>query len=348
MKPPGKIAGQSPKPGAEVQAEALVGSPAWFPLESAGAGALRLVRLDEDSYRRASFLDRRLLKADPEQAACDYTVAAAAASRLSLRAHYIFHIGHVGSTLLSRLIGASPGFFSLREPAILREIATRPKPGGGGSSLEVLLPLLCRTWRPEQRALIKATSFVSELAEPILRTDETAAAIFMFTRPVTYLCGILAGSNSRREARILAPARLERLRLRLSETAPPLEPRAEGEWIAMSWLCEMATLSQAAGQLGSRILWLDFDAFLAAPAEGLCRAFRMLGASLQPRDAGALLSGPLMRQYSKAPEHAYDPALRRSVLESAQREHAGEIRRGIDWLRRLAARHPLIDQALCR
>ncbi|MGH8201069.1 MAG: hypothetical protein ACREVO_12050 [Steroidobacteraceae bacterium] len=53
-----------------------------------------------------------------------------------------------------------------------------------------------------------------------------------------------------------------------------------------------------------------------------------------------------MRSYSKAPEHAYDAALRRRVLESADGEHGAEIRRGMQWLASLAGRHTLVDAIL--
>jgi hypothetical protein len=53
-----------------------------------------------------------------------------------------------------------------------------------------------------------------------------------------------------------------------------------------------------------------------------------------------------MRQYSKAPEHAYDAALRWEVLRSADFEHGPEIRRGLAWLERLAAQHDLVQQTL--
>ena len=53
-----------------------------------------------------------------------------------------------------------------------------------------------------------------------------------------------------------------------------------------------------------------------------------------------------MRQYSKAPEYAYDTALRRELLASADREHAAEIRRGMDWLQAAAQRHALAAAVL--
>lgn len=326
-------------------AQDIAGSPAWLPLECADSGTMRLVRLDESAYRAASFLDRRILGSAPEQTVCPTAVVAQAAATLVPGAHYLFHIGHVGSTLVSRLVGECAGFFSVREPAMLRAVASNPTRNFGGLDLVGVLSLLARTWRGDQRALIKATSFVGEIAEPILEIDRDSRAIFMYTPAPAYLRCILGGPNSRVEARTLAPSRLARLRRRLAPAAPE-EPRSEGEWIAMSWLAEMASLRTAADRFGSRVLWCDFDEFLSAPAAVLERLLHSLGATPSASEVETLVAGPIMHRYSKAPEHAYDAALRRSVLESAEREHGAEIRRGTQWLARLAGRHTLIDALL--
>ncbi len=330
----------------EVTAAELAGSPAWFPLEAAGADVLRLVRLEEAAYRQASFLDQRILATHPREGTCSIETAAAAAGMLHARAHYIFHIGHVGSTLISRLLGEHPGFHSVREPALLRALAAAPAQAAHAPSLTVTLALLARTWRIRQRALIKATSFVSEIAGSILATDDQAAALLVFTPPLAYLRCILGGPHSRVESRALAPARLARLHARIGSAALPSLPGSEGEWIAMSWLCEMSALCQAATRCAARVRWIDFDEFLTTPAAGLTEALRALGAAPAAQEVEALLAGPWMSRYAKAPEHAYDAALRRSVLEAADREHRGEIRRAMDWLARAAGRHPLIDAAL--
>ena len=329
-----------------ISARDIAASPAWLPLESAGVGSVRLVQLTEADYRAASFLDQRILQAGVTQVVCQVDSVAAAAATMATRAHYIFHIGHVGSTLVSRLIGECDGFFSVREPAILRAIALDGSRAFADLRMRDVLALLARTWRPEQRAVVKATSFVSEIAEPILTTDPEAAAVFMFSPALAYLRCILGGPNSRIESRALAPSRLARLRSRLGSESGLTEPRSEGEWIAMSWLCEMTCLRQAATRFSSRIVWIDFDIFLSAPAPGLAELLRTLGATPGAAELQRLVSGPLMRRYAKAPEHEYDAALRRKVLESADREHGAEIRRGMQWLAGLAGRHPLIDAVL--
>jgi hypothetical protein len=326
-----------------VTAGELVSSPAWLPLETLSGARLRLVRLDEAAYQAASFLDQRLLGPGSLAGSCGTGELEAAAARLTAHAHYIFHTGHVGSTLLSRLLGAHRSFFALREPALLRAMSTF---ADGAPGLEVALALLARTWRADQRAVIKATSFVSELAEAILAGGRQRAAIFMYAQPLAYLSGILAGANSRAETRLLAPARFARLTRRLGQGEWHQDPVSEGEHLAMSWLCEMTALTQAAARFGPQVLWVDFDGFLARPLAGLQAVFRALGQAPATREIESLVSGPIMRQYSKAPEHAYDAALRQAVLREARSEHGAEMDRGMRWLEGIASRHPLARQAL--
>jgi hypothetical protein len=330
--------------------EDLVRSPAWLPVDAAADG-VSLVRLDQAAYRRSSFLDQRLLALGYERSLCSREAIGSAASRLASPSHYIFHTGHVGSTLISRLLGEHSAFFVLREPAMLRAIAA-PAAGiagagaaaaGGALSLEVALALLGRTWRPGQRAVVKATSFVSELAGRALAAANHPTAIFMFAQPLAYLQGIFAGPASRAETRHLALLRLGRLVRRIGGSDPHIDPRSEGEWIAMSWACEMSALCEAAGRLASRVLWVDFDAFLAGPAVALEAIFRALGERPAAIEIERLLGSPVMRQYSKAPEHAYDAALRRELLLAAGREHAAEIGRGMQWLERLTLQHPQLE-----
>jgi hypothetical protein len=329
---------------AVIGVDSLANSPEWLPLDATATAALRLIRLDEAAYRNASFLDQRLLGQGYAQDLCEPAALEAAASRLRMRAHYIFHTGHVGSTLVSRLVGAQPGFFSLREPAVLRTLALRGE-GESGPRLEAALALLSRTWHPGQRAVVKATSFVSELAAAILAADQDAAAIFMFVDAAAYLRGILAGPNSRAEIRQLGALRRQRLARRLGPGNFHPDPRSEGEWIAMSWLCEMTALGEAADRFGTRVLWVDFDRFLAEPRSQLAAILGALGSRPAPDEVEKLVTGPLMTRYSKAPEFAYDAALRRQVMRSADLEHADEIRNGIGWLQQWSARHPLARRA---
>ncbi len=326
-------------------AASLERSPELFPHAlNVAADSVSLIRLSESDYARASFLDARILTRQTVGRTVPWPQfqVAVEAAQVEENCTFIFHIGHVGSTLLSRLLGAHPQVFALREPAILRTLAQmRADPGAQprrwsdaefAQRLTDFLKLWSRTFRPEQRPNIKATSFVSELAAQILGRPSAPKAIFMFVPADTYLATIFGGPNSRQEARMLAESRLKRLHNRLGEQRWKLATLSEGEMIAMSWTCEMTALTAAMDSAGDRAMWLNFDSFLNEPMSETSAAFRHLGAQATKAELETIVSGADMRRYSKAPEHAYDAKLRRDVLAEAQNEHAREIQRGLDWL----------------
>ncbi len=322
----------------------LAASPRLYPLRLSSPTAMAMLELTEDEYRAASFLDDRLLTQQRQVNVVPLDSVRRAVASLDVRLNFIFHIGHVGSTLLARLIGAHPDCFALREPSMLRALADQlspPGPGAGrpayGLELRDTLALLGRRWRPEQTVLVKATSVVNEIAIPILELTLGGTALMMYSRPRQYMQCILGGPNSRLESMHLAGARFARLngRLNTSTQVPPRSlrpPRSEGEIIAMNWLSEMSALEEASRRHPERIRWLDFDQYLMDPRGGLKFAFTTLGLEVHDRQLAALVSGPLMHRYSKDPQHAYDAELRRDVLAAAAVEHATEIERGLAWL----------------
>jgi hypothetical protein len=337
-------------------AEELGRSPELFPYAlDLPSDSVTFIRLQKSEYERASFLDARLLTPQTSQRALAWTQLGAAidAAQLYERCGFIFHIGHVGSTLLSRLIGAHDSIFSLREPMILRAFAQRGDEGAQpltwpdfSARIGCSLKLLSRTFETRQLAVIKATSFVSEIAAELLTRASMPKAVAMFVSPESYIATILGGPNSRQEAKQLAPSRLRRLHRRIGNEVWQLADLSEGEVLALAWACEMSALAQAGDSGGGRVFPVDFDRFLANPAALLWSVLRHFDIPAAAADVRAMLEGPDMRRYSKAPEHAYDAALRRDVLNQARALHAAEIRRGLAWLDRAAARFPPLQHAV--
>jgi hypothetical protein len=323
----------------------LSSSPNWYPLK-VGTDGVSLVRLSEHDYAAASFLDERLLQRHPSTVTLATENVSAAGAKLPARAYYLFHLGHVGSTLISRLIGAHPSAFCLREPALLRAyVQSLPFPSGS-LPLRPLLALLARTWRRDQIAVIKATSFVNEIAARILAESGAPHALLICASPLAYLRGILGGPNSRIEARALAADRLRRLSLQFPQSDWGILPRSEGEWIASSWLCEMSALDDLSRRCPAITHWLDFDSFLREPAAGLAAILGAFGVAYEAAQVESIVTSPVMQQYSKAPEHSYDAALRRAVLEAADWEHGTEIRQGMRWLEAHARRDDSIQRVI--
>jgi hypothetical protein len=326
-------------------AASLARSPELFPhLFDPLAGTVTMLRLTRADYERASFLDRRFANPALPSRILPWAQLVRAVDEAGLResCHFIFHIGHVGSTLLSRLLGRHPALFSLREPEILRTLAQMPQ---AETELAVFLKLWSRTFEPGARALVKATSFVSDLATGILARGYRPRALVMGVGPESYLATIFGAANSPMEAKALAPLRLARFHRRLSSIWR-LEELGEGERVAMGWACEALALADAVQNAPQQVQILDFDRFLLEPQNALARAFAHFDVAIDDHRLAAILAGPDMRTYSKAPEFAYDAALRRAVLDEGRSLNAPEIRRGLLWLDHAARDFPQIRGAL--
>jgi hypothetical protein len=313
--------------------QSVAASPELYPVEfDPSCGRVRLIRLREEDYRAASFLDERLLVRGATETSIDWMEFAAAAEPIPLACDFIFHIGHVGSTLLARLLGTHERVFALREPALLRLLATGP---GDDARLETLLRLYSRTWRAPQRSLVKATSFVSQIGPAMLRKAPSSRAVLMTVRAPTYIAGILGGTATRADLPRTVPQRLARLARRIKGGGLPAAS-SPGELAAAAWITEVWALADIASAFPDRILWLDFDEFLLDPRRGLAAVLlRLLGAA-PSRELGPLLASPDMNRYSKAPEHPFGPGARGAALRQSAQVNAAEIGKGRAWLDRLA------------
>lgn len=332
----------------DLLASALAASPELFPHAlDLRNGAVTLLRLSRTDYEQASFLDQRIAGAAKPARTLPFAQLAAAVDSAALRetCHFIFHIGHVGSTLLSRLIGRHPALFSVREPDILRTLALTQNPAVAAAHLPAFFKLWSRTYEPDARAVVKASSFVSDLAAQILARDYAPGALVMGVAAETYLATIFGGANAPMEAHALAPFRLARLRARLG-CAWRLEDMSEGEIVALGWACEASALAAATAQSAGRVKVINFDRFLQRPQQHLHAAFAHFGIAVSKAEIARLLAGPDMHTYSKAQEHSYDAALRQSVLDEGRARFGVEIRRGLSWLDRAGQQYPQIANAL--
>jgi hypothetical protein len=306
---------------------------------------VRLVAMDEEAYRAASFLDDRMLHDGGDQRLVSWSTVADAAARVQKAdARWIFHIGHVGSTLMARLLGEVAGVLSVREPRFLRDIATLP--ADRRREFTRLAPaIFARTFSADQAALVKATSFVSEIA-PELVTD-AGRALFMYASAPSYIASILAGPASRQELAAYAQSRSQRLKDRIARLADPA--RSEAYAAAAAWACEMTSLEAASDKIGDeQLLWMDFDRALEGLPDAIARSSLLFGFDASANDVDRIATGPLSRRYSKATEYEYSPGLRREVIAEAARDNARDIRDALAMLEDAAQESPLLARALQR
>ena len=303
------------------------------------AGVVRVVRMDREAYRNASFLDDRMLQQPHEAHIVPWPAARDAVAPDARRdARWIFHIGHVGSTLIARLLGELQGVLSIREPRFLRDVATIDDAATFASPAQALFS---RTFSSDETALVKATSFVSEIADQLVPTGERA--LFLYATPRNYIGSILAGPNSVQELAALEPSR----RQRMAGRAELPQPGSQAEAAAAAWVCEMTALEAASRWMADgQIEWADFDAMLEDMPNQLDRVATAFG--FDTTGLPAIAAGPLMGRYSKATEYEYTDSLRRDLIADASAANREDIDRAIAMLQSAAETSPLLKSALRR
>jgi hypothetical protein len=307
-------------------------------------GLVRLIAMDRESYKAAAFLDDRMLQTTVDAQLISWPmIEDAMAGDLRSDARWIFHIGHVGSTLVSRLLGELPNVLAIREPRFLRDLALIPIEVGA-RYIAAAPKLMSRTFADEEIACVKATSFASEIAPELVPPGERA--LFMYAAPANYVASILAGENSLKELRMLAPSRAQRLARRVAALGPA---HGDAQLAAIAWACEMTALEAAADAMSDRqVEWADFDAMLDDMAAELGRIAASFGFATEPDQLAGIAGGPLMARYSKALEHEYSPQLRRDLIAQATTADSAEIDRALAMLRSAAEKSPMLARALAR
>jgi hypothetical protein len=307
-----------------------------------------VIEVDAGLYRSASFLDDRILGPGTVGSWVPLGVAAEAARRVgnARPLHFVFHTGHVGSTLVSRLLDETGSVLSLREPLPLRTLADAHDALGRSDSLladaefRLALAAFLRFWSrgyaKESGVIVKATSSAGRLAVPILAESKASRAIYMNLRPEPYLATLLAGQNSPIDLRGHGPERIRRLEARLGARLTPLHALSIGELAAMSWLAETWAQRDALAQCADRVIAVDFDAFLANVTESMRSILEHLRLPADSRYLSQVGRSEVLTRYSKAPEYTYTPDVRAGVLRDSRRDNREEIRKGMAWLEQRA------------
>ena len=320
--------------------------------------AALLVQFNESAYLASSFLDDRILTPGLKGgwASLPSVQAAAKDTSVAKPLHFIFHTGHVGSTLLSRLLDESGCVLSLREPLPLRTLAEAHdtlalpesllSPGGFEGLERALLQLWSRGYAGTHSVILKATSSACRIAVRLLERSSGACAVYLNLAAEPYLATLLAGRNSPADLRGHGPVRIRQLQARIQTPLPALHALSLGELAAMSWLAETWNQHDAVTRFGARVLSLDFDDMLADVAGCVRRVAAHFRLPAEGRWLAEIERSPVLTRYSKSPDFEYSPQLRRELLSESRQNNASQIAAGLRWLDTLAGSQPAVAEVL--
>jgi len=85
---------------------------------------------------------------------------------------------------------------------------------------------------------------------------------------------------------------------------------------------------------------IDFDTFLADPGDTMRAICAHFALTVPQEFLDGISRNPILTRYSKAPEHAYTPDLRKQILSASRALNAAEIRKGMLWIEAFTRNNP--------
>ncbi|WP_206861954.1 hypothetical protein [Lysobacter changpingensis] len=315
-----------------------------FKLDLIGRRVLWL-RLDEAQRRDAAFLDDRAVPKNAEGGWASIDTLLSRRAGTAMPAHAIFHIGHCGSTLLSRLIDTWPDVQGLREPLPLRtlaeawptleEPASRLSPDQADDALDALWARWSQALPPHSRSVVKATSSCNGLIAPLLSQQPHMRVVLMDMSLRPYLATLLKSPNSVFDAASAAGERLRYLQRHGVATHLALHQIPLHRQCALGWLAEQMRFDTLAnGRHGERVIRVDFESLLDEPARELHRVAVHLG--LDAARVDQAVASPAWGRYSKAQSHGYGREDRAHDLALSMQTHGADIEDAESWIAALA------------
>lgn len=280
-----------------------------------------------EDYRRASFLDQRALH---HREISGWTVSrseldAELGPPASLdRLHWLFHIGHCGSTLASRLLDLVPGVLGVREPLPLLTLADGRDDDATRSWQDTVLGLLARGFDDTRAIIVKPTSVVTPLASRLLRGSGRACLLWVDLR--TWLATMMREQDL--TERVFASEAL-----RLAGSRLDMDPLPDGPRLARAWLAEQVRWQQlmAEPDLAQRLMDLNFADMLADPAAVGARLAAHYGLEVPADWARRIDDSGLLTRYAKDHAQQFDAQTRERELTAAADLHARAIAEGLRW-----------------
>lgn len=284
-----------------------------------------VVHYTRHDIRISSFLDGRALRPGMGgwHASLD-EVEAALGGVDRPEPRWLFHLGHVGSTAVSRCLDLCPGVLGLREPLPLLALAHERAHRDAARWLAVVRAAVSRTFPGDHAVVVKPTSVVTVLA-PILLASPRARGVLLWSRLDLWLASLLRDAGLAEQ--VLGTASVRGL-------DAPL-PSAPVTALAMLWLHEQSRWQALAATpaFAGRMVDLEFDLRDGDPVQVARRAGAHFALDVPDDFETQTVASGTTAHDAKQPGLVFDAARRRDALLASHKAHASAIGAAIDAVR---------------
>jgi len=312
-------------------------------------------------YRKTPFLDERSLKHGI--GACRYSVQTVQLQDLAQwgdgKSHYqvgegvnfIFHLGHTGSTLLSRALGETEGTRVMREPPLLTWLAENlpsvDKKGQDALWNSMVLPWLSRRYYANERIVVKAKSTALRFLRPAIKYNDASKAVFMYSTLRTHLTICLARQQERFPDEQFGSLDVKmkgafNVFKEFSVDSLAFRSLSIPKRMALAWMKRMMFVQSMPK---SKVLSLDMDAFLTNPYEHLMEGGQFLDLNITKKSAEAIASDRhIFKVYAKDQDVPWDAAVQRRLFDGRKAAYSAEIDEGMEFAGMLMAKHKALQK----
>lgn len=326
-----------------MEANEVLSDPNWLPTGFGPNKTIVFQKFEQGGIADSTFLDSRAkgITKLKVQIAATQILPYAKGIKSETVVNELFHISHVGSTLLAKVVQSVPASISYREPTIFKDMTNRYYDfhSGANAFLAKEMPLLLGAiyalfQRGEfEHIFIKQTS--GNLILPVKMAAKSGFSLhkreaFLYTSAKDFISHAVKSQGAVADSVSGAPRRVgyfNRLctfrRIELADLKPL-------EKVALIWLTEMQKLNLRSNLSGVNNA-INFDACIRnggkeVMVDTLCQAFDLD----EHRDT--LMQSPAWESNSKHDE-PFELATRTQILDKNYLAHKIDIEKAITWLR---------------
>lgn len=322
----------------------ILTDPRYFPVRlDIERDCLTLIETSRLRLAAAPFLDGRTPIADGD--AIEVSLSEALRTDWHIPAEpnrFLFNVGFCGSTLLSNLLDVEGHSFAQREPSVLVDLANERGSARSAwlrQTLDLVLALLRRTWRPREHVMCKLPSWANNLIPLLTATPDRVSPLFMVTDQRSYLRSVFRGGRARMDYVVRATDHLLETSganaglwdCAVKGARDPLEIVGRLALVSLDIQLRMFHAAMLRGGWGQAHL-MTFDQISEDPRGASQAAAKALDLSVP----AAMLEESIARnlgRYSKRPERPYCHEATSAQNRQLERDHGEVMSRALEWAR---------------
>ena len=317
--------------------------PRWLPhTYDAGGSMLTSVFVPHEQHSELTFLsDEHFQNRFPKVTHQASAINAEAAQAAKAPIHFIFHTAFCCSTLMLRALEIPGRTFGLKEPDVLINLANRfirRDDASNRERLRLVLRLLQRPFQAGETIIVKPTNFANRLILPVLETCPDSRAVLLYSDVRTLLRSLLKrGMWGRIWGRKLFQSAASWSSIDLGYSEEERFILTDLQALALGWLLQIHQFGEVAKRMGSRVMLIDSEEFLANPAATLLEVGRLFELDLGASAVAKIANGPAFAKHSKFSDRTYGQADRAADHNAAESAHHEELEMVVKWLEAVAA-----------